>query len=351
MSAESVLPSIKFYPLSIPAPEGFQAANLGICWRGGGFAATVRAVNYTLTPDGYHHRDAADPSYRSRVLLLQLDEEFRIAASVEVDPPADLPIASHDALGFEDPRPFVWRNGLWCVSCVRQLNPEARAEMVLARIDETQSNRATFTDWRALPSPAPPRWEKNWMPQVLGDELRFVYSVDPTRILSGAGTLITEQPAAIAADTFLGGSQAVDFDGGWLIVIHEFEFVDYKRRYFHRFIWLNRNNVLSRLSRRFYLRQPGYEFVAGMAWHPDGKRLAISFSVNDSDLFVAILAGDDVRKILLDIDEHELASRQAVAAGRDILDQIMGQAGFSFIEVTAIANTEQNEIAGLTTVF
>jgi hypothetical protein len=87
-------------------------------------AMTVRMVNYTLLPSGYFDPHG-DPSFRSRVLVLHLDRELRITASVEAVAPDDLPTLSLETLGFEDPRPFVWRDGLWCASSVRQLNPEA----------------------------------------------------------------------------------------------------------------------------------------------------------------------------------------------------------------------------------
>jgi hypothetical protein len=161
------------------------------------------------------------------------------------------------------------------------------------------------------------------MPQLVGDEIRFIYSIDPTRILTGAGTELINEPAAIAADTFLGGSQAVAFDGGWLMVIHEFEWVDRKRRYFHRFVWLDEGNRLRRLSRRFYMHAPGYEFVAGMACHPDAQHLVFSFSVNDRDPFLATVAAGDVRAILLDAAEHQRASNEVIAFGWDTLRELL----------------------------
>jgi hypothetical protein len=241
---------------------------------------------------------------------------------VEAVAPDDLPTLSLETLGFEDPRPFVWRDGLWCASSVRQLNPEARAEMVLARIDERQPDRCTMTDWRVLPSGLPARWEKNWMPQVVGDELRFVCTVHPTRILTEAGVVVRDEPAPVAAENFRGGSQAVRFDGGWLMLTHEAEVVNHRRRYLHRFIWFDGDDIFRRLSRRFYLHRLGYEFVGGMAWHPDGERLVISFSVNDADQFLGVINADDVRAILLDIAQHERASQEAVAAGRAALEKL-----------------------------
>lgn len=79
------------------------------------------------------------------------------------------------------------------------------------------------------------------------------------------------------------------FDEGWLAIIHEVEHVNRQRRYCHRFIWMDSGNTLRRLSRRFYLKKLGVEFVAGMAWHFDDARLVISFSEHDPRCFLRLL--------------------------------------------------------------
>ena len=178
-------------------------------------------------------------------------------------------------LGFADPRPFVWQGNLWCVSLVRQLNTGGRSEMVLSCVSRSSQGEHILRDWRVLPSGKPARDEKNWMPQVDGDELRLIYSVDPTRILSVSGTVLHDGPASVAAESFRGSFQAIDFDDGWLMVVHEVEQVNNRRRYFHRFVWMDAANSVHRISRQFYLRKPGVEFIAGMAWHPDDKRLVL----------------------------------------------------------------------------
>src|SRR5262249_45629046 len=130
---------------------------------------------------------------------------------------------------------------------------------------------------------------------------------------------LINEPATMVCDTFLGGSQAICLDGGWLCVIHESEWVNGMRRYFHRFVWLDSRNHLKLLSRRFYLRLPGYELVAGLAWHPDGQRLVLSFSQNDCDLFLAVFDADEIRGILLDASDHERASNDAIAQSLNTL--------------------------------
>ena len=321
--ALSIMPSIQFYPVSMDAPDGFTPGNISIGRERDGFVALIRAVNYDKLASGYFDRHG-DTSFRQRTLLAHLDEHLQNVSSVEVLPPQDMPPAQHtDSIGFEDPRPVVWRGDLWCISSVRQLNPDGRAEMVLARIAETPQGNKVLTDWRVLASGMPVQWEKNWMPQVIGDELRFIYSVGPTRILSELGDVLVQETPSIAVENFRGGSQAIPFDGGWLMVIHEWENINTIRRYFHRFIWFDENNRLRRISRRFFFQRIASEFVAGLAWHLTGDRLVVSFGIDDHEPTLAVVDAGDVRTALLDIDEHRRASDRACEAGRSAWEALI----------------------------
>jgi tetratricopeptide (TPR) repeat protein len=314
--ARSLMPSIRFQPVSIDAPTGFKPGNISITRTHDGFVALIRAVNYDLLDSGYFDRHG-DTSFRQRTIMLQLDSDLKIVSSTEILQPEDMPLPQHtDSLGFEDPRPLVWRGDLWCISSVRQLNPEGRAEMVLARIGRTLQGSKVLTDWRVLPSGMPVQWEKNWMPQVIGDELRFIYSLDPTRILSDTGETLFQEAPAIAVENFRGGTQAIPFDGGWLALIHEWQVPRRRRHYFHRLVWFDENNRLRRMSRRFFFQRIASEFAAGLAWHMDNNRLIVSFGTDDHDPAFAVVQVDEVRQALLNLDEHEKACQSACAAGR-----------------------------------
>jgi glycosyltransferase involved in cell wall biosynthesis len=321
--ASFVLPSIQFNSLSVAAPGGFTPGNISLARLDDGFVALVRAVNYDLLDSGYFDRHG-DTSFRQRILRLHLDHDLKIVANDEVFPPHDLPPARHtDSLGFEDPRPFLWQKQLWSLSCLRQLNEDGRAEMVLARIANGPQGLSTFTDWRVLPSGKPKQWEKNWMPQVVGEDLRFCYSVDPSRILSESGEVLLDEDAPLAVENFRGGSQAVPFDGGWLMLIHEWERAGEKRNYFHRFIWFSANDRLARLSRRFFFFKPAYEFASGLAWHTSGDRLIASFGIDEHSPTLAVIEAQDVRAALLDIDEHRRTSGRARETGRIALADLL----------------------------
>jgi GR25 family glycosyltransferase involved in LPS biosynthesis len=314
--ASAIMPSIQFHPIAIDALGGFKPGNISIAREREGFVALIRAVNYDLLESGYFDRHG-DTSFRQRIFLAQLDENLQITKSAEAFPPEDLPPPQHiDSVGFEDPRPIMWRGDLWCISCVRQLNSDGRAEMVLARIAQTPQCKSLLTDWRVLASGMPAQWEKNWMPQVIGHELRFIYSLDPTRLLSESGDVLLQETPSIAVESLRGGSQAIPFDGGWLMVVHEWQVLRTRRHYFHRFVWLDQNNRLSRISRRFFFQRIASEFAAGLAWHVTGDRLVVSFGIDDHEPTLAVVEANDIRAALLDIDEHRRASEQACEAGR-----------------------------------
>ena len=56
------------------------------------------------------------------------------------------------------------------------------------------------------------------------------------------------------------------------------------------------------MSRRFYFNKQGIEFAAGLAWHPDGDRLLISYGVGDSESWIGSVSASDVHATLEDAD-------------------------------------------------
>jgi FkbM family methyltransferase len=56
------------------------------------------------------------------------------------------------------------------------------------------------------------------------------------------------------------------------------------------------------VSRPFFFHKKGVEFAAGLAWHPDGKRLLISYSVADSEAWIATVNAVDVQGVLEDAE-------------------------------------------------
>ncbi|TPN80421.1 hypothetical protein FJ988_21855 [Mesorhizobium sp. CU3] len=316
--AHEIMPSFKAQRIDFTAPAGYVATNPSVARLGDAIVLLQRTVNYTLT-DGGQYVTPGDMPISTRNFLLRLDSDLVKMGASEVLPPADLPSPAYDqVLGFEDMRLFAWRDELWGLSCVRQLTPEGWCEQVLARIEDTELGSHILADWRVVRPAGQRQHEKNWMPLVErtsdgSDRLRFIYLCDPTKILDENGRTVSEQEPMVAAPQFSGSSQAILFDGGWLALVHEARARpnEGRRYYQHRFVWFDAAYRLTKVSRPFYFNAKGVEFAAGLAWHPDTKRLMISYGAGDSESWIATVQAEEVAAFLDDV--ADLASDRAVA--------------------------------------
>ena len=94
-------------------------------------------------------------------MLVRIGHNLQVTSISDLHPPDNLPTPQYSLeIGFADPRPFVWRGDLWCISAVAQLNKSGLTEMVLSRVDQTRHEHYALTDWRVVPSGMPPRWKK-----------------------------------------------------------------------------------------------------------------------------------------------------------------------------------------------
>jgi hypothetical protein len=295
---KAIIPSFAAERVGFTPPDGYHAMNSSIARSKDRLVMSVRCVNYTLTGEGqYRVPGGALPHTRS--YLLQLGADLSTQSAMEMLPPDDMPPMAAGRL--QDPRLFAWRDCLWCSLGVRDLIQLGLCEQAVARVNQS-GTVCQLADWRVLRPERQMQQEKNWMPLVMGDKLHFIYLCDPTRIVDHEGRTVVEAPPLVAADDFRGGSQAILFDGGHIFLVHEVSLLNGQRVYQHRFVWFDRSFALRRLSRRFFLLQKGVEFVAGLAWHPDGKRLLVSFGVRDREAWIATIDADEVRRVLDDAD-------------------------------------------------
>ncbi|MDG4875015.1 glycosyltransferase [Mesorhizobium sp. WSM4935] len=316
--ANETMPSFKARRIDFAAPEGYVATNPSVARLADRIVLLQPTVNSTPTDAGQYPTPGEAP-ITTRNFLLRLDSDLVTKDAREVLPPADLPSPAYDRMiGFADMRLFAWRDKLWGIACVRQLTPEGRCEQVLARIEDTGLGPHTLTDWRVIHPAGQRQHEKNWMPLVEpssdgSDRLRFVYRCDPTKILDESGRTVSEQAPMIAAPQFSGSSQAIVFDGGWLALVHEARARPNEGRHYHqhRFVWFDDGHRLSKVSRPFYFHDKGLEFAAGLAWHPDAKRLMISYGAGGSESWIATVQVDQVAALLDDV--AQLASGVNIA--------------------------------------
>ena len=295
--AGTIMPSLTACPVGFAAPEGYRLANPSVALHGGRIVLLQPAV------------ELRHPA-RTRHFLLQFSEKLAVQSSAEVLVPPETPEA-----GFQDPRLFAWRDGLWC--CARVVRPaaEGECEQLLACLDGRGPGPIRLTHWRVLRAQG--RHQQHWMPLVKpapgeagAEGLQFITGCDPTRVVDDEARPILETTPAIAAEQFEGCTPAIHFDacprqgtgGGWLALIHETELREGEQYDRHRWVWFDEASVLRGVSLPFVFGREGIERGAGLTPHPDGKHLLISYGVGDGEAWLATVDADDVRQVLEDAE-------------------------------------------------
>jgi hypothetical protein len=305
-------PTFDTRELKIDLPPYYKAANPSVVNIGGDIVTTVRGVNYTITPEGAYiitengGYTTEENAINTRNFLVSLDHDLKVTHSGEILKPVDFPAPVRTSItGFEDTRLFVWKGELWSNSTVCEMSPERWCEMVLARIDIADSPNEGFgeiryADWRKI-VPEPKQHEKNWMAQVIGgDDLRFHYRLGHIIDVEGK-TIRHEMSADYDLRNVSGGSSLLPFRNGWIAIVHEARLMldNSNRRYYqHRFVWFDSDSRLQRISGPFIFHDKNIEYAAGLAWHPDCKRLMISYSRRDSSAWIATVDADEVKGML-----------------------------------------------------
>lgn len=297
--------SFAAHRIAFDPPTGWSAINPGITRYRDQTWCVIRCVNYTLRDDGGYTLPPGE-NFKTRNYLAQLDDDLQPVSVDEIAMPSDWPEPLNSGpKGFEDCRLFVWRGDLWVSATMSERTPEGWCEIALARI-ERSANGPRFADWHILAPAGPKRNEKNWMPWVEADTLRFVYFLDPLRILDDAAQTVRESDAAVALDHLRGGPPLLQFDGGWLTLMHEVAVLGHVRRYLHRWVWLDRDGTVQRVSEAFVLLKCEGEFSCGLSWHPDAKRLVICFGRWDprGEAWIVTVSATDVSRMLTPVEQR-----------------------------------------------
>jgi len=289
-SAETLFGAFEYRDLGFVAPAGFAPTNPSILIEGNRRQVVVRTVNYEYVDSAFHYRDGAE-FVQTRNFLVELDETYEIITSREIGDRSGVPVVETMVRGFEDCRLFAYRGELWLSATVRDRRDDLLNQIAIARLDET----GDIVEMHVQTSYQPHSTQKNWMPFVTEDGLRFVYLCDPTQVLrvdpaSMQATLVFQHVPRLALEHLRGGSQLLKVSGGWLAAVHEQAWPrDEPPAYLHRFILFGNDFKVRGATEPFWFVSPGVEFCAGLARDEERGKLVVSFGINDGAAMVGFL--------------------------------------------------------------
>jgi tetratricopeptide (TPR) repeat protein len=271
-----------------------------------GYLVLCRTVNFSQEGGkGYKSRNPDDPTIRTKNFLLKYDPSFNLISQREIVENLSRKKARKvtSIVGLEDCRLFNYKGNLWVFSTTYDTHPFATAQS-LCKIQNQQVSSGSLQVEKLIPlkGPDPKRCEKNWLPFILKDELHAIYGYDPLTIMkinpdTGECKIVKSEVQEHDFSFFRGSAPPIAFDGGSLILVHEVAFGK-QRYYLHRFVYLDQDLNITKVSKPFTFFQQGIEYCCGMAIDHEGKNCILSVGIDDKEAHLLFVDLNEVRSLL-----------------------------------------------------
>lgn len=291
------LKNARYLPLKFDLPRHYSLSSSSIQRDASGFSLIARAVNYSQKAGWeYQSRDPEDDTICTKNYYVQLGNDLSLKAYHEIDCKPE-PQGASRVMGHEDCRMFKMDGANWYIAANPQNHPTVG--QILCRLDKTNK----FVDKRIpLEGPIPGRCEKNWLPFVEGSDLLLFYSYDPLTLLkvdmaTGKTVKAQEKTPPFDCSRFRGSSAPISYKDGYLLLVHEV-IVKNERYYTHRFVFLDKTLMPTKVSKPFTFQHKGVEYSCGMTLDHDGKNLVLPISIEDKEAYICVVPLETVDELL-----------------------------------------------------
>jgi hypothetical protein len=298
----------KLIPIEIDLPliqgsvsEHYHPMNPSIFKTYNGYALNCRAVNYTQV--GAKNFNTIDPSghFTTKNFLVSYDKNFKLLHSKEIIDTTPRHLTPTVAVrGLEDVRLFHFDDQYWFTCNTWDTNPTGNIQISLCTLD----GNTHVSDILPLNGPDPYRCEKNWLPFIKDNEIHLIYSshpftiTKPDLITGDCETILSYEPD-LNLSSFRGSAAPIAFDNGYLMLIHEVGHqLDYSRCYYHRFVYLDADFQIQKLSKPFTFIHQGVEFCLNMILDHSETKLILPIGIEDHDAYLCFIDLDTVREML-----------------------------------------------------
>ena len=302
-------PSFSWRRIGFDADDGWIAMNPSVTMHDGVLKCAIRTVNYKIDEHGRYLIRGTDGTANSenpintRTWLATMTPDLEVATATEISNHHIMPKIFNMVVGFEDMRLFTHMGKLYASATWREGTPEGWCEQVIGElVHDTEQFTYIYQDIQRMLGHEPKTHEKNWTPFPDANPQFPCFLYRMNELVDNTGKPIwknTENKFDIGAMS--GSSQVIPYNRGFLCIVHEArQWPDKPVRYYtHRFVELDENGHMSRVSRPFYLREKGIEYVAGISYHPtELNKLIISFGFKDAEACIGHVSLADVERFL-----------------------------------------------------
>lgn len=303
------LQSIQFDlpPIREGMEERYNPLNPSIQKTQEGYTVICRTVNFSQTRGAhYASRDPLDPTIRTRNFLLEYDKDLRLLSQKEIV--EDFSKKDEAVQGLEDCRLFKLKGSNWFLCTTYGMHP-GHVGPFLCKLEDVSESASTIRVEKSirLMGPEKKRCEKNWLPLVKDDQLYVLYNYDPFTVYKmneedGSWTVFSQYRPGSDLSRFRGSAAPIPFGEGYLMVIHEVVFGN-GRTYLHRFVYLDKDLVVKKVSKPFTFLHQGIEYCCGMAADHAGEKCILTISFEDQKAFFLSIDVKTIQSMLEPIHE------------------------------------------------
>ena len=285
-----------------------------------GFKGTFKPYNPSIikTTEGYdvicRTSNYSPPDYKTLVpndihanknFFLRYDKNFKLLYEQEIAPiPSHLAKKINKHLQIEDCRIFHWNGGCWLVGASSIGQKHYLPKIAIAQLTCFDNKEpVSIESFTLFYGPDQKRAEKNWMPLVDNQKLKFIYSYEPFMVLevnieTGTSEQVLSYSSPLDFSRFRGSAAPISFENGYLMMVHERL---RKFDYIHRFLFLDKNFNVTKLSLPFKFTGTDIEYCTSMTIDHSGNNLVIPIGVYDKEAKILIVDLDYVKGLLQDI--------------------------------------------------
>lgn len=301
----------KMLPIKIDLPliregsdERYNLMNPSIQKTKDGYNVICRTVNFSQKGGmEYRSRHPDDPTIRTRNFLVRYDPSFQLLSQREIIEELPRERRPSQVVGLEDCRLIEPDQHLWMFSTTYDAHPSPAGQSLCRMKNDPGAKGPLFVD-KLVPLKGfdPTNCEKNWLPFVKENELYAIYGFYPLTIIK-INRETGDCPVAFKEETkhdfsrFRGSAAPIAFDDGYLLLVHEV-IMKNQRFYLHRFVYLDKDFHLTKVSKPFTFFHQGIEYCCGMTTDHASKKCILSVGFEDAQAFLLFVDLDHIRTLL-----------------------------------------------------
>ena len=282
--------------------ERYKPCNASIIKTDKGYLVNCRAVNYVQLYPDYVVMDCTR-SPKTKNVVIEYDKDLNQSFQTQIIEDPGLVKYQTAIQGLEDLRLFHFKDEIYFTATTCQLNEWGIPKMCFGKFEKNElDNTIHINKITLLQGPCFERTEKNWMPLVVDEQLYLMYGYSPYIIYkanceTGECSEFINKNLPFDFSRFSGSTPPIAFDDGYLLMVHEGIWLD-RKYYIHRFLYLDKNLEIIKISTPFTFKHTGVEMCCGIVIDDVKDKLIMAIALEDREAYLGLINLSHVRSLL-----------------------------------------------------